>query len=140
MERLTRQRSAIVTVIEAAGRPLSPQEICAAAQVDVPGLGIATVYRTLSALLEAQEIRSIDLPGEPPRYERAGLAHHHHFRCESCNRVFDVEGCPGNLEALAPAGFRATRHELILYGRCIDCEVRPGPSRRPAASARLRRR
>ena len=121
MERFSRQRSAIRTVIDAAGRPLSPGEICDAAQAEAPGLGIATVYRNLKQLVEAEEIAAVVLPGESPRYEAVHHGHHHHFQCDDCRKVFDVHDCPGDLDRLAPAGFEVARHELTLYGRCGDC-------------------
>lgn len=121
MERLTRQRIAIASVIAAARRPLSPQEICDAAQAHVAGLGVATVYRTLKAMIAEGAVRGVELPGEPPRYEPTGLGHHHHFRCDGCARVFDFDACPGGLDALAPKGFVPERHELVLYGKCPEC-------------------
>ena len=76
MERASRQRDAIRQALEAAGRPLLPAEILAAAQGEVPALGMATVYRNLKQLAEAGEIQTVALPGEAPRFEVAG--HHHH--------------------------------------------------------------
>jgi len=97
MERSTRQRSAIRTVIDAAGRPLSPQEVLETAQAEVPALGLATVYRNLKTLVDQGEISVVTLPGDSPRYESAEHAHHHHFQCTNCKRVFDVHACPGDL-------------------------------------------
>ena len=110
------------SVIEAAQRPLLPQEICDLAQAEVPGLGIATVYRNLKLMTEAQELELVMLPGESARYEIAHRGHHHHFQCERCKRVFDIHRCPGNLGRLAPPGFTVERHELTLYGRCDECQ------------------
>jgi Fur family ferric uptake transcriptional regulator len=121
MERSTRQRAAIVSTIERERRPLSPGEILAAAQSDVPALGAATVYRTLKALVAEGVIVSVELPGEPPRYEPAGAKHHHHFRCHDCDRVFEVPGCAKGIGALVPSGFELDGHELVLYGRCRGC-------------------
>jgi Fur family ferric uptake transcriptional regulator len=121
MERFTRQRTAIYAVVAGAQRPLSPQEILETAQVSVEGLGLATVYRNLKALLEDGAIEVVQLPGESPRYEPAGQSHHHHFQCTQCARVFDVHACPGDLQGLAPQGFQVQRHELTLYGLCADC-------------------
>lgn len=122
MERNTRQRSAIREAIAHAGRPLLPQEVLEAAQAEAPGLSIATVYRNLRALLDEGELRAVMLPGESPRYEMAGMAHHHHFQCLTCQRVFEVEACPGDLASLAPRGFTVEDHELTLYGRCSECQ------------------
>lgn len=132
MERSTRQRSAIRAAIEAAERPLLPSEILVAAQREVPALGLATVYRNLKQLAEAGEIQTVELPGDAPRYELSGHAHHHHFSCNVCHRVFDVHQCPGNMKQLVPSGFLVERHELTLYGRCKDCK--PGRSKRAATA------
>lgn len=121
MERNTRQRTAIRQAIAEAARPLLPQEILQAAEAVVPGLSLATVYRNLRTLVEEGELLTVTLPGEVPRYEIAGAGHHHHFQCESCQRVFEVHACPGNLAGLAPKGFVVERHELTLYGRCSEC-------------------
>ena len=128
-ERSTRQRVAIRSVIDAAERPLTAQEVLEAAQAEVPALGVATVYRNLKLLVDADEITAVTLPGETPRYESSHHAHHHHFQCDSCKRVFDVHDCPGDLARLAPKGFTVERHELTLYGRCGEC----------ATQSRLRR-
>ena len=66
-------------------------------------------------------VQVVTLPGDSPRYESSGHAHHHHFQCEACGRVFDVHACPGDLSGMAPAGFQVHHHELTLYGQCADC-------------------
>ena len=121
MRRQTEQRRAIRQALKAAGRPLSAQEVLEAAQGSVSGLGIATVYRNLKALVDEGWLRPVDLPGEPSRYELAAQDHHHHFHCGACDRVFDVDGCLKGLERNLPDGFEAERHEVVIYGRCADC-------------------
>ncbi len=121
MPRITRQNQAIREAVLNAGRPLLSQEVLEAARQQVPQLGIATVYRNLKQLVDDKVIKVVTLPGENPRYESADHPHHHHFYCRSCERVFDVEGCPGSLEQLLPAGFSVDGHDLTLYGLCRDC-------------------
>ncbi|MFT4269314.1 MAG: transcriptional repressor [Xenophilus sp.] len=134
-QRGTRQRAAIRTAIDAAGRPLLPQEILALAQGEVAELGLATVYRNLKLLAEAEEIRVVELPGEAPRYESAQHSHHHHFQCRACQRVFDVHGCAEDFAGWAPHGFRVDGHELTLYGLCADCAKAVKPARKAQAAA-----
>jgi Fur family transcriptional regulator, ferric uptake regulator len=135
MERATRQNTAIREAIEAAGRPLSPTEVLAEARRHVAALGLATVYRNLKTLVDAGAIQVVTLPGEVARYEIAQRGHHHHFRCDACQRVFDVHRCPGDLAGLAPPGFSVARHEITLYGRCSDCQpAAKGRSRKPPAT------
>lgn len=120
-ERNTRQRMAVRRALEANRTPMRAQEIHGDAARVVPGIGLATVYRALKSLIESGEVVTVELPGDTPRYELAHPHHHHHFRCRSCGRVFEVEGCPGDLAALAPQGFSVDGHEVVLYGRCAGC-------------------
>ena len=121
-QRNTRQRTAIREAFERAGRPLSPQQVLVAAQADVEGLGIATVYRNIKVLLEDGWLSAIDLPGAATVYERSGKTHHHHFHCDRCSRVFELTGCIPRINRLAGRRFSVTRHELVLYGTCADCK------------------
>jgi len=122
MERTTRQRHAIRQALHLAERPLLPMEILDLARTIVPALGLATVYRNLKLLVDAQEVQPVELPGEPARYELHGHPHHHHFHCRTCHKVFDVHACPGNMQSLAPPGFVVDGHELTLYGVCGECQ------------------
>lgn len=123
MERNTRQREVIRDVLVKAGRPLSTPQIFAEARRALPKLGIATVYRTIKGLLEQGAIVSVHLPGDNPYYEQAGLHHHHHFRCRTCDRVFELHGCPPGLGKLAPPGFTVEKHEITLHGVCDACNA-----------------
>ncbi|MDX2118142.1 MAG: transcriptional repressor [Planctomycetota bacterium] len=121
MERNTKQRQAIADVLAAAAGPLSPREVLDRASKQITGLGMATVYRALAAMVEAGQVITVDVPGQPARYEPAGKGHHHHFHCTSCERLFEVEGCPGDLSSLAPPGFTVVGHDLTLIGVCKAC-------------------
>ncbi len=127
MQRTTRQRQAIYSTIAKAPGPLSPREILESAQNEVPALGIATVYRNLRLLEDAGQIARVELPGQVPRYEPAGLEHHHHFVCTACSRVFNVLACTEQLKRLVPPGFVLRHHEITLYGLCCDCKDKEIP-------------
>ncbi|MBX3388858.1 MAG: transcriptional repressor [Phycisphaeraceae bacterium] len=137
MERNTKQRSAIKSVISEAHGPVSAREVFDLAQRRVRGMGMATVYRTLKALVADRGIVEVSLPGEPPRYEIAGKGHHHHFYCRGCGKMYEVEQCPGDLSWLAPEGFTLENHDLLLLGLCAPCNRKqsaPKPaSKRPRA-------
>lgn len=119
--RRTRQRDAIRRSLEATERPLSPAEVLEIARREIPGLGIATVYRAINALERDGVIVPVQFPGDPARYEFAGKRHHHHFRCRRCGRVFEVQGCMGTGESITPTGFTLEGHELLLFGVCRAC-------------------
>jgi Fur family ferric uptake transcriptional regulator len=107
--------------LKKAGRPLSPQEIFDAAQREVSGLGIATVYRNLKSLEEEGLVNSVELPGEPPRWELAGEPHHHHFLCNTCDKLYEINACPEDLKHLLPKGFTLEEHDILLRGQCNAC-------------------
>jgi Fur family ferric uptake transcriptional regulator len=122
MKRDTSQRRAIRRALEDAGRPLGALEVLEASKREAPGLGIATVYRNIKALLKEGDISEVALPGEPPRYEAAGKGHHHHFRCDRCEKVFELGGaCLPDLKGSLPRGFRVTSHEVLVHGLCAAC-------------------
>mgnify|MGYP002778655686 CR=1 FL=1 len=125
MQRNTNQRRAILNALQSAPGPLTPQEVLGRAQDEHERLGLATVYRNLNALSEQGDIIAVHLPNDVPRYEISGRGHHHHFRCETCGKVFELEGsCPvAVLEGVTlPGGFRVQGHELTLYGVCSACQ------------------
>ena len=114
MERNTRQRGAIRRAFQRADRPLSTTELLELARAEVGRLGIATVYRNIRAMLDEGWLVAVELPGQSPRYEVAGKAHHHHFQCRHCGRVFEAPGCVGTLGALLPSGFTLEDHDLTF--------------------------
>ncbi len=126
--RNTRQRETIIEVLEQSEGPLSIPQILEQAHHELPRLGLATVYRTMNLLRDEAKVLEVALPGEEVRYEIAKREHHHHFRCQNCNKVFELDFCPLHLPAgtLLPNGYRVLDHHLTLYGLCERCD-QPNP-------------
>ena len=120
--RKTRQKDAIRTAFINADRPLSPDETLSYAQEQVEGISIATVYRNIGSLVEDKWLAPVEIPGESTRYEVAGKEHHHHFHCNECGKVFEMQGCGVQVKPKLPRGFRVTGHEFFLYGVCASCK------------------
>jgi Fur family ferric uptake transcriptional regulator len=121
--RQTTQKAAILRAFENDDRPLSPQEVLDAARAEVPALGIATVYRTIKSFLEDGVVTAVGLPDSPPRYELSGKAHHHHFQCRYCDKVYEIFACSGGIKGLTPDGFTMEDHEIMLFGKCAECRA-----------------
>jgi len=119
--RKTVQGEIIRTVFEDARCPLSPREAHVLALQIQPRIGIATVYRTINRFIEEGFLAPVDIPGVGTHYEAVGGQHHHYFYCGGCGRVYVIPGCPGQISAMLPAGFRMERHDIVLHGRCRDC-------------------
>lgn len=126
--RNTKQKQAIREAFAEAGRPLSPEEALYGAQKHHKRLGIATVYRNIKALVEDGWLVSVDIPGKSTRYELSGKKHHHHFHCNRCDKVYDLDGCVASAKPRLPRGFTSVAHEFYLFGLCARCSA-PGPSR-----------
>ncbi len=119
MSRTSRYQNAVEAALRGADGPLSAAELHAV--LSDTGIGIATVYRLLNQGAESGVLAEVEMPNGPTRYEPADRPHHHHFECVTCERVFDVPGCPGKMDRLVPQGFNLESHEILLRGRCADC-------------------
>lgn len=89
------------------------------------GIGIATVYRSLTLLEENGLISSISLGIQGKKYEIANKPHHDHIICQSCNKIVEFEN--DEIENLQHTiaeenGFKLTNHLMQLYGICGDCQ------------------
>jgi Fur family transcriptional regulator, ferric uptake regulator len=122
IRRNTRQRREIREVFERYDRPLGADEVYHLAQRKMNGLGMATVYRTIKSLSDEGWLVPVEVPGAPPRYEVRGKAHHHHFHCVKCGKLFELDGCLDELAKLIPPTFRVVDHVVLIYGFCAACE------------------
>ena len=122
--RNTRQKDAIRAAFVDTDRPLSPEEVLSYAQRAVADIGIATVYRNLKAMVDDGWLVPVQLPGESPRYELSGKEHHHHFLCNDCHKVYELNGCEPAINPKLPRGFRVVSHDLVLHGICAACVPR----------------
>jgi Fur family ferric uptake transcriptional regulator len=135
--RNTQQRREIREVFARNDRPLAADEVLQLAQEKMAGLGMATVYRTIKALTDEGWLIPVEVPGSTPRYEVRGKAHHHHFHCLKCLRLFELDGCLEKLGKMIPPTFRVVDHVVLIYGFCAGCDrvrkVREAPARRNAS-------
>ena len=81
--RVTEPRRTVLSLLDIKGEGFSAEEIC----TDLPGVGRATVYRTIKLLLDAGVICKLALPNGAPKYTLARFEHHHHTLCIRCGSV-----------------------------------------------------
>ena len=124
--RLTPQRRAVLDVVTASHDHPTAADVLTRVREVVPEVGAATVYRTLSLLVEAGQVAELRLGhGSPTRYDRT-VAHHGHLLCEACGSVVDVyvPVSPELLEDTAsPHGFQVSTYDLRVLGRCAGCRT-----------------
>jgi len=116
---------------------LSADDLFDVVRREEPGIGRATVYRTLQWMVDADIARKVDFGEGRSRYE-ASYRHPRHFHliCSQCHRSSeflssDVESL---MEEIASARrFSATRAVVQIFGICDDC--RTGSSTAPIDGA-----
>ncbi len=106
----------------------------------------ATVYRTLSLLVEANILREVvgDPGSTSTHYELVhGLPQsHEHLRCEDCGQIVEVSdvALAGHLRRIALSmGFDLTDYTVRLAGRCEEL-ARTGSCSKAGAPAKARNR
>jgi Fur family ferric uptake transcriptional regulator len=122
----TSQRDTILQIFVDAGRHLSAEELYARVKKAYPGIGYATVYRTLKLLAEAGLAEERRFEDGFTRYEyKASDGHHDHLICTECGQIIEFEN--ERIEELQQDVARKNRftvqsHKLELYGLCSDCQ------------------
>ena len=84
----------------------------------------ATVYRTLSLMVDAGVLRRLEID-EGAQYELVlGRPRHEHLICEQCGRILEFRD-PDLDARLAEAGrelgFQPHRHQVFVWGQCAEC-------------------
>lgn len=125
--KLTSQRRAIFEVLENnKGRHLSAEEVFLEVRKKMPGIGIATVYRTLELLENLDILHKGSFDEGKFRYELSDeKGHfHHHFICVDCGRIDEVrEDYLQLIETeMERKGYQVSDHNLKLYGYCPECK------------------
>ncbi len=122
--RPTRQRRAVSDCLERFDDFRSAQEIHSLLEETGEKVGLATVYRTLQALADNDEVDVLRSEDGEARYRRCSGSHHHHLVCRTCGRTVEVEGPAVERWADAIArdhGFTDVSHTLELFGTCAEC-------------------
>ncbi len=139
--RLTGPRRAVAALIARREGHFTAADLLDDAAGRRPGIGRATIFRTLDALEVAGAIERLDLPSGEHAYIACEPAnHHHHVVCARCGRAADVDdaGLAGVVNRIATeSGYRIDEHRLELFGLCPSCQIeRGGPPTRPLISRR----
>ncbi|QNF93071.1 MULTISPECIES: Fur family transcriptional regulator [Janibacter] len=122
--RPTRQRTAIEADVDRSDEFRSAQEVHASLAAGGDKIGLATVYRTLQAMVDEEALDSLRTDDGEIVYRRCSTGHHHHLVCRDCGRTVEVEGPAVERWAdkvSAEHGFTDVSHTLELFGRCVDC-------------------
>jgi Fur family peroxide stress response transcriptional regulator len=115
----TPQRLAILRSLSGDETHPTAQELYERLRTEFPGLSVATVYNTLSALTRIDRCRPLELGG-PLRFD-PNVSSHDHAVCERCGAIRDVKLSQGKEASPDLAGFQVSRVERIYRGLCASC-------------------
>jgi Fur family ferric uptake transcriptional regulator len=122
----TRQRDIILDCFLSSDQHLSTEDLYLKLKEIMPGIGFATVYRTLKLFAESGIAREIQFGDGQTRYEHLRDGEHHdHLVCTKCGAIMEFEN--ETIEKLQAEvaknhGFTIINHKLELYGICAKCK------------------
>ncbi|HET7212700.1 MAG TPA: transcriptional repressor [Terriglobia bacterium] len=119
--RCTPQRYAVMAfLMENASHPTAAEIFEAVNRAD-PRCSRATTYNNLRDLVQAGLVREVAVEGRAARFD-AKVIRHHHFICDRCGTVEDMEWYKVPGPAAGSLGKRILRQsELIFRGLCTKC-------------------
>ncbi|HTW16615.1 MAG TPA: Fur family transcriptional regulator [Nocardioides sp.] len=124
--RNTRQRRALMAELSATDGFRTAQELHAALREQGESVGLATVYRSLQALVEAGEVDTVKADGGESAFRLCSSQHHHHLVCRQCGRTVEITGPAVERWAAKVAedhGYVDVNHTLELFGLCPECRA-----------------
>lgn len=122
--RCTPQRYAVMAFLLGHNGHPTAAEIFQAVNRTDPRCSRATTYNNLRDLVRAGLVREVAVEGRAARFDAKGVRHHH-FICDRCGNVEDLEWYEVPRPASRTLGKRVLRQcELIFRGLCSKCAPR----------------
>jgi Fur family peroxide stress response transcriptional regulator len=122
--RCTPQRYAVMAFLtQHHGHPTAAEIFEGVNRLD-PRSSRATTYNNLRDLVQAGLVREVAVEGRAARFDAKGMRHHH-FICDRCGNVEDIEWYEVPKPGSRFLGKRVLREcELIFRGLCTKCAPR----------------
>ena len=120
----SRQRDRIRSWIRQTDAHPTAAEIHEALRPEMSALSLGTVYRNLEVLVAEGEVDEVPSAVGAMRYD-GNVEPHHHFNCEGCGRILDVDmPVPRGLtrRLAEQRGLRSNRVRISFFGLCTSCE------------------
>jgi len=122
--RCTPQRYAVMAFLMEQNRHPTAAEIFEGVNRVDPRSSRATTYNNLRDLVQAGLVREVAVEGRAARFDAKGMRHHH-FICDRCGNVEDIEWYDVPRPASGLLDKRILRGcELIFRGLCAKCARR----------------
>lgn len=146
--RYTRQRAAVHAFLAATPSHPTAEDVYLAVQRRLPHISLATVYKALEALVDADLAAKIVGDDSPARYD-CRHEHHYHMRCLKSGAVHDLPAPfdpalldkldPQLIEQLRQQGFHVTSYRLEVLGYFEKGPSSVGRSNKPVSASHKQR-
>ena len=122
--KMTAPRKVIIECLEHLSSHFTLDDLLNAVEIRRPGVGQATLYRTMRLLVDAGIVEEHRFDDGITRYEvQDDDTHHDHLICLICGKIIEFEDkiIEERQEALAREfGIQIITHKMELYGHCVD--------------------
>ena len=88
--RNTIQKDLVRNTVYEMRRHVTANEVYEFIKEAYPTIGKGTVYRNLDILVEEGNLRKVEVPDGPNRFDLT-LKNHYHVRCVNCGEISDVD-------------------------------------------------
>ena len=124
--KLTKERIAVLKEVFSSHTHFEPENLYLRIKASGSKASRASVYRTLSLLVESGLVEKVTRTEKSNVYEHTfGHSHHDHMICDGCGSIIEFyseklenlqkEICVGN-------GFDGRSHTLEIHGYCTECK------------------
>lgn len=123
----TKNRNAILEILELSGEPLSAEEVFLKLKEEGISMCLSTVYRTFERLAsKGLIVKSNIFDDGKARYQLNGMEHTHNIVCIGCHQTISFDECPVDgieEQLMKKIGFDVTGHKFEIYGYCKECKA-----------------
>lgn len=129
MQRMTRQRAALIEALSQGRTFVSAQQLHEQLNAAGEKVSLPTVYRNLQELADAHTVDVLRTEDSDTQLFRLCGAedHHHHLVCRNCGRTVEIRAADVEEWAQSIAanyGFTRVSHSIELYGLCAECSAK----------------
>ncbi|MCM6793522.1 Fur family transcriptional regulator [Pediococcus pentosaceus] len=125
--KLTKQRQSLLNILaNHEDRYMELTELDQLMRQEYPKMSYNTIYRNIKEFSEIGIVEENQNENDGKTEVKLDCnerhTHHHHFICNNCGKVWELQMCPLSFFSEQLPGAEITGHHFELYGLCADCK------------------
>ena len=118
--RITHQRLKVLEYLSNSKDHPTAEQIYNALKKEVPSLSKTTIYNTLNYLSDMNIIKVLKI-GDNEAHFDAVKERHGHFKCSSCNKIYDFDIDIDSIDIKGLDDFKINEKSIYFKGICSRC-------------------